>query len=168
VEEIKWSRPFFVYRGQILGNISAFKAHCSFGLWGGEVAAVMREDGTLGTDGMGSVGKITGLKDLPSDKVLLGYVRHAAAAVEGGARTMPARVAKARGAEVEIPAELAAGLKKNKAASMTFEAFSSSCKREYAEWVAEAKRPETREKRVAQAVEWMAEGKQRNWKYQAC
>jgi uncharacterized protein YdeI (YjbR/CyaY-like superfamily) len=167
-EEIKWSRPFFMHRGQMLGNISAFKAHCSFGLWGSEIAAVMRKDGILSSEGMGSVGKITSLKDLPADKALLGYIRQAATFVESGSRTMPARVAKESKAPIEVPAELTAALKKNNAAKATFAAFSPSCKREYVEWVAEAKQAATRDRRVAQAVEWMAEGKQRNWKYQEC
>ncbi len=166
-EAIKWSMPFFVYKGQILGNMAAFKAHCSFGLWGKEIVEVMRRDGVHTGDGMGSTGKIVSVKDLPSDKKMLEYVRQVAAAIEGGVKTMPKRTKTAK-AEAEVPVELTAALKKNKAASKTFAAFSPSCRREYADWVAEAKRAETRAKRVAQAVEWMAEGKQRNWKYQNC
>jgi len=75
---------------------------------------------------------------------------------------------KAPKAAPEVPAELAAALKKNRAATKVFAGFSPSCQREYADWITEAKRPETKEKRVAQAVEWIAEGKQRNWKYQNC
>jgi uncharacterized protein YdeI (YjbR/CyaY-like superfamily) len=168
VEEIKWSMPFFVYKGQILGNIAGFKAHCSFGLWGGEVAAAMRKDGVLSDDGMGKLGKIASVKELPPNKQMIGYVKQAAAFIDSGGKTMPKRTKKVEKAEAEVPAELAAALKKNKAAGATFAAFSPSCKREYVEWIAEAKRAETKEKRVAQAVEWMAEGKQRNWKYQNC
>jgi uncharacterized protein YdeI (YjbR/CyaY-like superfamily) len=166
-EAIKWSMPFFVYKGQILANIAAFKAHCSFGLWGGEISAIMRKDGVLSDDGMGKLGKITSLKDLPSDKALLGYIREAAAFVEGGGKTMQKKPTAPK-PEAEVPAELTAALKKNKAASTTFTAFSPGCRREYVDWITEAKRPETRDKRVAQAVDWMAEGKQRNWKYQNC
>jgi uncharacterized protein YdeI (YjbR/CyaY-like superfamily) len=167
VEEIKWSMPFFVYKGQILGNIAAFKAHCSFGLWGGEVAAAMRKDGVLSGDGMGKLGKIASVKELPSNKAMIGYVKQAAAFIDGGGKTMPKR-SKVAKAVAEVPVELAAALKKNKAAGTTFAGFSPGCRREYVDWIAEAKRPETRERRVAQAVEWMAEGKQRNWKYQNC
>jgi len=166
-EAIKWSMPFFVYKGQILGNMAAFKAHCSFGLWGGEVSAVMRKDGVLSDDGMGKLGKITSLKDLPSDKAMLGYIKQAVAFVEDGGKTMQRKPKEAK-PEAEVPAELTAALKKNKGASATFKAFSPSCRREYVEWIAEAKRPETRDKRVVQAVEWMAEGKARNWKYEKC
>ena len=168
VEEIKWSMPFFVYKGQILSNIAAFKAHCSFNLWGGEIAAAMRKDGVLSGEGLGKLGKIASVKDLPSNKAMMGYVKQAAAFIDAGGKTMPKRTKKVEKAEAEVPAELVAALKKNKAAGATFAAFSPSCKREYVDWIAEAKRPETREKRVAQAVEWMAEGKQRNWKYQNC
>ncbi len=93
-EAIKWSMPFFVYKGQILGNMAAFKAHCSFGLWGGEVAAAMRKDGVLSDEGMGKLGKITSVKDLPTDKEMVGYVRQAAAFIEDGGKTMQRKPTK--------------------------------------------------------------------------
>jgi uncharacterized protein YdeI (YjbR/CyaY-like superfamily) len=167
VEEIKWSMPFFVYKGQILSNIAAFKAHCSFNLWGGEVSAAMRKDGVLSGEGLGKLGKIASVKELPSNKQMIGYVKQSAAFIDDGGKTMPKRT-KAVKAEAEVPAELTAALKKNKAAGAMFAAFSPGCRREYVDWIAEAKRQETKEKRVAQAVEWMADGKQRNWKYQNC
>ena len=170
VEEIKWGRPFFLHRGTILCNISAFKAHCSFGFWGAEIGRVLLEDGVLQAGGMGSLGRITSLKDLPPEKQLLGYIRQAAALIERGQGenrvVMARRVVKAPKPPVEAPAEFTAALKKNKAANVAYAAFSPSCKREYAEWIADAKRAETRERRIAQAVEWISEGKQRNWKYQ--
>jgi uncharacterized protein YdeI (YjbR/CyaY-like superfamily) len=166
-EAIKWSRPFFIYKGVILGNMSAFNEHCSFGFWGEEIAAVLREAGALGEDGMGSLGRITSVHDLPSDKKLLGWIREAAGFVERGEYTSPiAARPKVAKAAVKVPVEFDAALKKNKQAAARFAAFSASCKREYVEWIAEAKRPETRDKRIATAVEWIAEGKQRNWKYQ--
>jgi uncharacterized protein YdeI (YjbR/CyaY-like superfamily) len=172
VEGMKWSRPFFLHGGLILCNISAFKAHCSFGFWGAEIGKVLRADGMVQDGGMGSLGRITGVKDLPPDKVMLGYLRQAMALIDSGQgenRMVAARrVVKAPKPAVETPNEFAAALKKNKAASKVFEAFSPSCKREYVEWIADAKRDETRQKRIAQAVEWIAEGKQRNWKYQEC
>jgi len=168
VEEIKWSRPFFVYKGVILGNISAFKAHCSFGLWGKEIGAALRADGMAQGDGMGTFGKITSLKDLPPRKKLLNYIRVAAKAVDDGVRTKSItrprpQVVKA---DVAVPEALTAALKKNKAAAKNFETMSPSCRKEYCVWIADAKREETRDKRVATAVEWIAEGKSRNWKYE--
>jgi uncharacterized protein YdeI (YjbR/CyaY-like superfamily) len=118
---------------------------------------------------MGSLGKIASLKDLPSDKTLLGYYRQAASLIASGQRTRSyERPKKAPKPAPEVPAELSVALKKNKAAAKVFAGFSASCQREYVDWITEAKRPETKEKRVAQAVEWIAEGKQRNWKYQNC
>ncbi|MDP9051864.1 MAG: YdeI/OmpD-associated family protein [Acidobacteriota bacterium] len=172
VEEMKWSRPFFLHGGVILCNLSAFKEHCSFGFWGAEIGKALRQDGVVQDGGMGSLGRITSPKDLPSDKAMLAYLRQAAAFIdEGKGETVMAvnrRVVKAPKIAVETPAEFAAALKKNKAAGKVFEAFSPSCKREYVEWIADAKREETRTKRITQAVEWIAEGKQRNWKYQDC
>lgn len=166
-ETIKWSMPFFEYQGQIVANMAAFKAHCSFGIWGAEIVAVMRKDGLLVKGGMGSLGKIANVKDLPKDGALLAYLRQATVFVKDGGNTFPKR-AKAAKPEVKVPEGLAAALKKNKAAAKVFREFSPSCKREYVDWIAEAKREETREKRVAQAVEWIAEGKARNWKYEKC
>ena len=173
-ETIKWSRPFFEYKGVILGNMSAFNEHCSFGFWGEEIAAVLREANVIQDGGMGSLGRITSIKDLPPNKQMLELLKQATAFIDNGQYTSPIsarnKVVKAPKPpiEEEMPPELTKALKANKKASAVFAAFSPSCKREYTEWIAEAKRPETRDKRIAQAIEWIAEGKQRNWKYQAC
>jgi uncharacterized protein YdeI (YjbR/CyaY-like superfamily) len=138
-------------------------------LWGPEMNAILNEAGLHSENGMGSLGKITSLKDLPADKKMLGYYRQAAELILSGQRTKSLeRTAKSTKPAPEVPTELAAALKKNKAAAKVFAGFSSSCRREYVDWIVEAKRAETKEKRVAQAIEWIAEGKQRNWKYQNC
>jgi len=172
VESIKWSRPFFEYKGVILANVSAFNEHCSFGFWGEEIGAVLREANIVQDGGMGSLGRITTVKDLPSNKQMLALLKQAAAFIDSGNYTSPIaarnKVVKAPKAVLETPAELTQALKANKQAAKVFAAFSPSCKREYIEWIAEAKRPETRDKRITQAIEWIAEGKQRNWKYQNC
>lgn len=165
VEEMKWSRPFFVYQGVILANTSAFKRHCSFGLWGAQVEQALRSDGIADGGGMGSMGKITSLEDLPPRKKLLAYIRTAAKTIEDGERTKAWSRPKVAKPTTEVPAELAAALKKNKAAMSIFESKGVGWRREYCEWIADAKRPETREKRVATAIDWIIEGKTRNWKY---
>jgi uncharacterized protein YdeI (YjbR/CyaY-like superfamily) len=171
-ETIKWSRPFFEYKGAILGNMSAFKEHCSFGFWGEEIGAVLREADALQSDAMGSLGRITTVKDLPPDKQMLGWIRQAVGYIDGGNHTSPIaarhKVVKAPKAELETPVEFTTALKKDKKAAAVFAKFSPSCKREYIEWIVDAKRAETRDKRIATAIEWIAEGKQRNWKYQRC
>jgi uncharacterized protein YdeI (YjbR/CyaY-like superfamily) len=170
-ETIKWSRPFFQYRGAILCNMSAFKEHCSFGFWGEEIGAVLREAAVLREGAMGSLGRITSVADLPSDKQMLGWIRQAAAFVDSGQYTSPIaarhKVVKQK-PSLDSPVEFKAALQRNKKAAAVFAAFSPSCKREYVEWIAKAKRQETRDKRIATAVAWIAEGKQRNWKYQNC
>ena len=161
-ETMKWSFPHFDYKG-IMISMAAFKGHCSLNFWKGqEVLGSAAQEG-----GMGQFGRLTSVKDLPSRKVLLGYVKKAVALNDAGVRPAWAaeRAEKRKAAEVEVPEALAAALKKNEKAAATFEAFSPSHRREYVEWITEAKREETRTKRVAQAVEWLAEGKPRNWKY---
>jgi uncharacterized protein YdeI (YjbR/CyaY-like superfamily) len=171
-ETIKWSRPFFEYRGVILCNMSAFKEHCSFGFWGQEIAAVLREARALRGDGMGSLGRITSVSGLPDDQQMLAWLRQAVAFVDRGEYTSPIaarqRVARPKKPPLKMPAEFAKALRKNKQAAAVFAAFSPSCQREYLEWISEAKRPETRDKRIATATEWIRQGKQRNWKYQSC
>ena len=167
-EDIKWSMPFFIYRGLMLGNMAAFKQHCSFGLWGKDAAANLRADGLYDRKAMGQLGKITSVEELPSDRDFLRYIRSAAEEISTGARThnySRPQSSKPKPAP-EVPPALAAAFKKNKTAAAQFAAMPPGCQREYCEWIAEAKRNETRDKRVATAVEWIAEGKRRNWKYE--
>jgi len=172
VETIKWSRPFFEYKGNIVCNISAFNEHCSFGFWGEEIGAILREAGVVREEGMGTLGRITSLETLPSDKQMIAWLRQAIAFIDSGNYTSPIaarnRVVKAPKVEAEVPDAFAQALKASKPAAKVFSAFSPSAQREYTDWIADAKRPETRDKRIAQAIEWIAEGKQRNWKYQEC
>jgi uncharacterized protein YdeI (YjbR/CyaY-like superfamily) len=171
-ETIKWSRPFFEYKGVILGNMSAFKEHCSFGFWGEEISAVLRDAKILQPDAMGSLGRLTRIEDLPANKRMLSILGKAAAFLDSGQYTSPIaarhRVVKAPTPVAEAPPEFAEALKANKKAFAVFADFSPSCKKEYVEWIGEAKRAETRDKRIATAIDWISEGKQRNWKYQNC
>ena len=162
-ETMKWSMPTFVYAGGILAGMAAFKQHASFGFW--RHAEVVGDDSPR--DGMGSYGKLTSLKDLPPKTRLMADIKRAAALNAQGAKAPATRKAAPR-PPPDTPRELAAALAKNRKAKATFDAFPPSCKREYVEWIVEAKRQETRDKRLAQAVEWMAEGKRRNWKYENC
>ena len=168
-ESIKWGMPFFIQQGVILASMAAFKQHCAFGFWGKEMKKALAKDGLKSSDAMGSLGRITGLRTLPKDRSLLTYMSRAASLVETGERTKSIdRPSKPAQKTVRVPAELTAALKRNKMATKVFSEFSPSCKREYAQWIAEAKRSETREKRIKQAIEWIAQGKQRNWKYMNC
>lgn len=165
-ETIKWSMPAFLSGGGILCMMAAFKQHASFGFW--KHALVMGEgaerDG-MPRDGMGSIGKLASVKDLPPKKELVALVRKAAALNEQHAMAPRVRKAAKPKPPPEVPVNLAAALKRNKAAAATFKAFPAGQQREYVEWITEAKRDETRQRRLAQAIEWLAEGKPRNWKY---
>ena len=156
-ETMKWNSPAYMYRG-ILCGMASFKAHCVFGFWKGELVT---GDATA-EGGMGQFGRLTKVSDLPSKKILAGYIKKAMALNEQGVK--PARPTKPK-KELAVPEYFIAALHKNKKALAVFEEFPPSHKREYVEWVTEAKGEDTRNRRVAQAVEWIAEGKQRNWKY---
>ena len=155
-ETLKWSTPHFVYEGMLCG-MAAFKSHCAFGFWNGALAFPGR------TDAMGHFGRITSLADLPVDRVMIGYIREAARLNESGTK-LPLRARRVRKA-LAIPADLVATLKKSPKARDTFESFSPSHKREYVEWITEAKAEATRKRRLDQAIAWMGKGKPRNWKY---
>ena len=169
-ETIKWSRPFFEYRGVIVCNISAFKEHCSLGFWGLEIGAILRKAGVVRDGAMGSLGRITSIETLPPEKKIIDWVAKAAALIESGHERSPIaarpRVVKPAKAALKTPPDFNQALGKSKKAAAGFAAFSPSCRREYIEWIVDAKRAETRKLRVATAVTWIAEGKQRNWKYQ--
>jgi len=160
-EAIKWGMPAFLLKGRPLANMAAFKAHASFGFWR---ARDVLGDASL--DGaMGQFGRLTSIADLPPRERLDALIRAAAEKAAEGPAPRPRKPPKP---ELPVPEELRAALDAEPRAAETFEAFPPSCRREYVEWVSEAKRPETRAKRVAQAVEWMTEGKRRNWKYEGC
>ena len=164
-ENIKWTMPFFEYSGGIICNMAGFKQHCSLGFWN---APLLKDPaGVLhlkDKNAMGHLDKITSLKDLPADKVLIALIKEAAKLSEQGVKK-PAPAAKAPKAALPEPTELTAALKKSKKAKATFEGFPPSHRREYIEWITEAKTDATREKRIATTIEWLEEGKDRNWKY---
>ncbi|MBS1587969.1 MAG: YdeI/OmpD-associated family protein [Bacteroidetes bacterium] len=163
-ETIKWSFPNFIYKGAILCNMAAFKEHMAFGFW---KASIMDDPHGILTiterEAMGHMGQIRSLKDLPKDKILKEYIKQAARLNEHGVKAE--KKIKSAPKELEVPDYLLKAIKKNKAAFKTFEGFSTTNKREYVDWITEAKTDATRDKRMAQAIEWMAEGKIRNWKY---
>lgn len=162
-EKMKWSAPHFDYKGSMMCSMAAFKQHCAIGFW---KAAVMQDKYKLfnAEEAMGHLGRIASLKDLPSDKILLAYIKEAVKLNDEEVK-LPSRSKKPETKPIETPAYFLAALKKNKSAQKNFEAFSPSHKKEYNEWIIEAKTEETRIKRMQQAVEWIAEGKSRHWKY---
>lgn len=160
-ETLKWSMPSFQYAGGIVCMMAAFKQHVAFGFW--KHALVMGAG--VERDGMGSFGKMTSLRDLPPKRELVALIRKAAALNAQGVKTPGPRQTGVPRPRPEVPADLAAALRRNRAAGASFEAFPPGRQREYVEWITGARRDETRQRRLAQAVEWLAEGKPRNWKY---
>lgn len=160
-ETLKWRMPTFMHHGMLCG-MAAFKQHCTFGFWKHKLVVGGDQDESA----MGQFGCLKSVKDLPAPKVLAGYVRKAMQLNESGAKVPRARTAPRPAPKA--PDDLAAALKKNRKAAAVYAAFSASAKREYVEWISEAKRDETRAKRLATAIEWIAQGKQRNWKYMNC
>ena len=169
-ETIKWGMPSFMHAGAILCGMAAFKRHASLGFW--KHAEVVGE-GAEG-EGMGSFGKLEAVGDLPSKRQLLVYVRKAARLnearkeVRGTGSTTGSRRTSAVRPVPDTPADFAAALDAMPAAKASFDGFPPGYRRDYLEWIIEAKREETRARRIAQAVEWLAEGKSRNWKYMGC
>jgi uncharacterized protein YdeI (YjbR/CyaY-like superfamily) len=159
-ETMKWSFPHFMYQG-MLCSMASFKEHCAFGFWKGSL--IVGDDNGKSAEAMGHLGRITKLSDLPPKKVLAGYIKKAMALNEAG--TAAPRKPKRAARQVATPDYFMAALKKNRKALATFEGFSPSHRREYVEWITGAKGEVTRQRRLEQALEWLAEGKPRNWKY---
>lgn len=158
-EDMKWSMPAFMYKGMLCG-MASFREHCAFGFWKHDL--VMK--GAPRGDAMGSFGRITSLEDLPSDKTVVGYLERAAQLNDEGVKV--ARKAAGSAKPRPVPLYFAAALRKNAKASDAFRKFSTSKKNEYVEWIAEAKTDSTRDKRMATALAWIAQGKHRNWKHE--
>jgi uncharacterized protein YdeI (YjbR/CyaY-like superfamily) len=161
-ETLKWSSPSFMYKGKILAGFAAFKAHAVFGFWsGGLVLEVDPEQKSA----MGQFGRLTSLDDLPPRAKLVELTHKAMKLIDEGVKPIRNKTVKAPFA---VPQDLRAAIDAVPAAKATFDAFPPSQQRDYAGWISDAKRDETRARRLAQSVEWLAEGKRRNWKYEAC
>jgi uncharacterized protein YdeI (YjbR/CyaY-like superfamily) len=158
-ETLKWGMPHFTIAGKNVAGMAAFKAHCAF---------IIHGDDRQG-DAMGQYGKIASLADLPTESDLVARLQEARKRIATtGTALKPGNLSRTVKGELPIPAEFAAALAANAAAKATLEAFAPSHRREYVQWVSEAKRPETRERRIAQAIEQLAQGKKRYWKYDEC
>lgn len=165
-EAIKWGMPAFLYKGKILCSMAAFKAHATFGFWHGDMV-------TGGTEGrmaaMGDLGKITSVDELPDATTMAAWIARAKQLIDDGVK--PPHV-EGRGKhpkpEIAMVSALQTALDSHAVAKATWDAFPPSCRREYLEWINDAKREETREKRILTAVAQLAEGKKLHWKYEKC
>jgi uncharacterized protein YdeI (YjbR/CyaY-like superfamily) len=158
-ETLKWSMPTFLHHG-ILCGMAGFKEYAVMMFWKGTLIV---GTGGKSLEAMGSLGRITRIEDLPPRKELLGYIKKAMELNEKGVKAPKKHSAPKK--TIPMPGDLKTALAKNKKAKSTYEEFSPSAKREYLEWIIDAKAEDTRKRRLQQAVEWMAEGKTRNWKY---
>jgi len=163
-EKMKWSFPHFDYKGEMMCSMAAFKQHCAFGFW---KASLMKNSQKMfekyGKTAMGHLGQIKNLEDLPPDKVLIAGIKEAMKLNEEGVKISKSKpVSKG---DIKTPDFLMTALKKNKKALETYQNLSASHIREYVEWITEAKTEATRDKRIETALEWLSEGKSRNWKY---
>jgi uncharacterized protein YdeI (YjbR/CyaY-like superfamily) len=164
-ETIKWGMPSFEYKGPYF-SMAAFKAHCSAGFW---KASLLKDPGghlqanaMAGGSAMGHFGRITSLNDLPPGRAFLGLLQQARRLNDDGVKVKRQSVRKK---EIPAPPYFLKALKRNKKAEETFKAFPPGHRREYLEWIVEARTDETRQRRMATAIKWMSEGKPRNWKY---
>lgn len=163
VETVKWSMPFFEYKGP-LANMASFKQHCAFGFW---KQSLMESDAfPAEKTAMGTFGRIASLDDLPDDKTMIGLIQQAVKLNEAGVKVE--RKAPTSDKTLVVPEILTAALEQNAQASEHFNAFPYSKKKDYVEWINEAKSDATREKRLATTIEWLTEGKARHWKYEKC
>ncbi len=161
VETIKWGSPSYEYEG-ILCGFAAFKEHCIFGFW--KHTLVIPNADKLDGSG-GSIGRIKTVKELPSKAVLTGWIKKAMTLNEAGVKAPHMTERKAR-KPLAMPTDLKSAIARDAKAGTAWKAFSPSAQRDYIEWITEAKAAATREKRLLTAIEWIGEGKRRNWKYE--
>ncbi|HMT29816.1 MAG TPA: YdeI/OmpD-associated family protein [Bacteroidia bacterium] len=165
-ETIKWGMPFFEYKGPMC-NFAAFKQHCTFGFWKNDLIKDpnnhLQARAAQGGDAMGNLGRITSVKDLPADKIMIDFIKQAMKLNEQGIKVEKKISAVKK--EIKIPEEFQLALKKNKKSATVYENFSPSHQREYLEWITEAKTEATRSKRISKTIEMLSEGKDLNWKY---
>lgn len=162
-ETMKWSFPHFDYKDQMMCSMASFKAHVAFGFW----KQSLMENAAFPAEktAMGSFGRLTSLKDLPDDKTMKKLIGDAMKLNDAGVKVKRAFVSKDR-KELIVPDVLLEALAKHERAAETFNNFPYSCRREYVDWITEAKTDATRDKRLVTTIEWLAEGKRRNWKYE--
>ncbi len=167
VEAIKWSMPFFTYKNKMLCHMAAFKAHFAVGFWhGDDVVQKGAED-----EAMGQLGRITSAADMPPRKEQAAMLKRAMALIDEGAKPGWAQrraLASKQRPPPEMPQDLAAAFAQNAVAAAHFKSFPPSAQREYTDWLLEAKRPETRARRLEQAMQLLTDGKRRYWKYENC
>ncbi len=164
-EAKKWSMPAFTYKKGTVCGMAAFKAHVALSFWYGPMVT----GGTgVERDAMGNFGRIASLADLPSDEELHRMVAASIELIDRGVKPPQFERAASPSGIAETPAVLVAALAGNSAAQAVWDGFPPGTRREYCEWISEAKRSETRDKRLAQTIEWIAEGKRRHWKYEVC
>lgn len=163
-ETMKWSMPFFDYKGT-LASMASFNEHCAFGFW----KHSLLEDAALPAEktAMGSFGRLTSIADLPDDATMKRLIVEAVRLNEAGIKAPRANATGER-KEIVVPDILLESLAQNDAAALTFNNFPYSKKKEYVQWITDAKTEATRNKRLATTIEWLAEGKARNWKYEKC
>ena len=167
IETIKWGMPSFDYKGKILCNMAAFKQHCAFNFWLSSIMETVKGMSAAENKeaAMGDLGKIKSLRDLPPDKFLVKALKEAQALIDKGI-TLPKKPKEDIPKTITVPDYFSKALRKNKKALEVFNKFSYSNKKEYVEWITEAKTEATHEKRITTALEWLAEGKSRMWKYE--
>lgn len=163
-ETFKWGMPFFVYKGQNLAHMAAFKKHTSFSFW---LAPKMSDPDKIfigeSSSGMGQFGKVDSMDQLPSEDILILYIHEAMALTDAGEKLSPTP-SKAH-KKYDLPETVIDALEKNSIAKANFNNFSQSNKNEYIEWIGAAKTEGTKTRRIIQMMEWLEEGKPRNWKY---
>lgn len=162
-ETIKWGFPHFIYKGKILCAMVNFKAHCRLGFWTG--ARLIKNGGKRTATFFDQIDRLEAVSEIPSDAEVAFHIREAMKLLDAGPAPHSAR-AKAKKPPVRPPADFLRALKASKKAFQSFEDFSPSHQREYVTWINDAKTDETRERRIETAVEWISEGKSRNWKYE--
>jgi len=165
VETLKWGIPHFDYRGEMMCIFAAYRSHCAFSFWKSALMSDPRLKASIDLPASKRfMGKLRSLADLPVDAELTAWIREAMLLNEQGAKVAPRKTSAAPKIVVAPPA-FVERLAASPSVKAMFESKSASFQKEYNVWIAEAKTEATRDKRINEALAWIAEGKGRFWKY---
>jgi hypothetical protein len=168
-EAIKWSIPHFERDGDYLCIFAASPGHASFTFYKQQLMSDPRLRDNLNLPAIKRfMGRLTSLSDLPDDATLAAMLQEAADLNARGVR-LPDRAPKTPPV-IDMPSAVATAvataLAANPAAQAVWDAKSAAWRKDYLVWITAAKTDPTRDARIAEALDWIADGKARFWKYQ--
>lgn len=167
-ETIKWGAPVYVFQGKNIVGLAAFKKY--FGLWFFQGALLKDKQKVFVNAQEGKTKammqwRFYALEEIKTD-LIKDYVLEAIENVKQGKEIKPVR--RNKKSKLIIPPELLNTLDENRELKEKFETFTESKKREFAEYIIDAKRSTTKASRLQKIIPMILRGEGLNDKYRNC